>query len=92
MPCPPTATGAAARVFKPGRPFTHLCADTDQELTEYAVSIGMKAAWIQHPGTSRAHFDVTGKFLEKVMSDDRCVKMTRDEWARKRFPQHFEGD
>jgi hypothetical protein len=39
--------------------WSHLFADTEQELRDFARFIGLRAAWIQHPGTSRVHFDVT---------------------------------
>lgn len=79
IPCPATARGSAARVFKPGQLFTHLSADSEDELLEFAQSIGMNKRWIQNPGTSRFHFDVSLKFLNKVLADDRVeVLSTRD--------------
>lgn len=48
-----------ARVGKITARWSHLRADTDEELIAFAVRIGLRASWIQHPGTWRAHFDVT---------------------------------
>jgi Protein of unknown function (DUF4031) len=39
--------------------WSHLFADTERELRDFARFIGLRAAWIQHPGTNRVHFDVT---------------------------------
>jgi hypothetical protein len=65
------------RVFR-GRPSLHLMADSDEELIAYAESIGMRRAWIQHPGEWSCHFDVTGARLDRVMRDPRVVKLDRN--------------
>lgn len=36
----------------------HMTADTREELDAMAVAIGMRPAWIQHPGTWKEHYDV----------------------------------
>jgi Protein of unknown function (DUF4031) len=69
-------------VFR-GRKSAHLMADTDEELITYAESIGMKANWIQSPGTYSAHFDIVGIKLEKVLKDNRVIKLGREEWVEK---------
>lgn len=38
---------------------SHMMADTSAELMEMALKIGMKAEWIQYPGESTEHFDVS---------------------------------
>lgn len=67
-------------------------ADTDAELIEYAVSIGMRPDWIQRPGTSLCHFDLTGSRLQKVIDDPRVEKVGLNEMAalvmRKRVERH----
>ncbi len=74
------------RVFR-GRTHVHLCADTDQELIAYATSIGLKASWFQKSPTCN-HFDVTGRFMERVMKDTRVTKLSRfdlvNKWRAKR--------
>lgn len=95
MPCPPPSESACAqtkRVFKPGKPFTHLMADTEEELRAYAVSIGLKLSWIQHPGTNRVHFDVTGINLKKLLADPRVEKLDRDAWVKRAWPRGLSGD
>lgn len=44
-----------------GRPakWSHLMADTHDELEEIAHMLGLRPEWIQHPGTHREHYDVT---------------------------------
>ncbi len=37
----------------------HMMADNDSELIEFAKKLGMNPAWIQYPGTWKAHFDLT---------------------------------
>jgi hypothetical protein len=39
--------------------WSHLMADTDEELITFALSIGLRRGWIQYPGTWKTHFDVT---------------------------------
>lgn len=36
----------------------HMVADTTEELLAMADTIGVQRKWIQHPGTSREHFDI----------------------------------
>ena len=44
-----------------GRParWSHLMADTHDQLMQAAMDLGLKVEWIQHEGTHREHFDVT---------------------------------
>mgnify|MGYP000967534893 CR=1 FL=1 len=44
-----------------GRParWSHLMADTRDELMQAALDLGLRFEWIQHAGTHREHFDVT---------------------------------
>jgi hypothetical protein len=58
-----------------GKESAHLTADTEEELTVYARSIGMRPQWRQKYGTKYFHFDATGKFLEKVLTDERVRKI-----------------
>ena len=37
----------------------HLTADTTEELFEAADKLGLKARWVQHPGTPHEHLDVS---------------------------------
>lgn len=76
-----TKSAQAKRVFRAGRAFSHLMADTEAELRTYAKSIGLPTNWIQDSGTPRAHFDVTGRYLALVESDPRVIKMSLREWV-----------
>jgi len=66
-----------------GQLAAHLIADTEQELVAYAVSIGMRPRWLQHPGTRLAHFDLTGSRLARVLRDTAVRKLTRAEMVRR---------
>ncbi|MFJ2504065.1 DUF4031 domain-containing protein [Microbacterium sp. NPDC087592] len=39
--------------------WSHLIADTTEELLDFAKVLGLSPEWIQKPGTHREHFDVT---------------------------------
>lgn len=38
---------------------SHMIADSTEELLEMADKIGVQRKWLQHPGTSREHFDIS---------------------------------
>lgn len=48
-----------ARVGRIQARWSHLMADTDDELHAFAASIGLRRGWAQYPGTWRSHYDVT---------------------------------
>lgn len=39
--------------------WSHLMADSDDELNAFAAKLGLKQAWAQYPGTAMSHYDVT---------------------------------
>lgn len=39
--------------------WSHLFADTPEELAAVAEQLGLKPSWLQHAGTYREHYDVT---------------------------------
>lgn len=49
----------AARVGRITGVWSHLMADTSAELHEFAARLGLARRWVQYPGTSREHYDVT---------------------------------
>lgn len=48
-----------ARVGRLNAKWSHLMADTDDELHAFATKLGLKRAWHQKPGTPISHYDVT---------------------------------
>jgi len=39
--------------------WSHLVADTDDELHAFAARLGLRRSWAQYPGTPDSHYDVT---------------------------------
>lgn len=39
--------------------WSHLMADTTEELLAFGAQLGMRRRWLQHPGTALEHFDLT---------------------------------
>jgi len=48
-----------ARVGRLHARWSHLMADTDEELHAFAARLGLKRSWYQQPGTPISHYDVT---------------------------------
>lgn len=46
------------RVGKSFGSWSHLFADTQRELLDFADRLGLHESWIQHPDTHRVHFDL----------------------------------
>lgn len=63
-------------VFR-GRKHIHLMATDPLELNVYAQSIGLPLRWLQRDRHSVPHFDVTGKYMARVLGDRLVVKMDR---------------
>lgn len=53
-----------------GRParWSHLMADTHDELMQAALDLGLRREWIQHEGTHREHFDVTETVRQRALA------------------------
>lgn len=47
--------------------WSHLMADTDEELHEFAARLGLRRAWAQYPGTWKSHYDVTDPMRAKAL-------------------------
>lgn len=39
--------------------WSHLMADSSEELNEFAARLGLRRSWIQYPGKWKEHYDVT---------------------------------
>lgn len=48
-----------ARVGRLAARWSHLMADTDEELHAFAAQLGLRRSWAQYPGTWKSHYDVT---------------------------------
>lgn len=48
-----------AKVGRFNAVWSHLLADTDEELHAFAARLGLERSWHQHPGTPLSHYDVT---------------------------------
>ncbi|WP_454231231.1 DUF4031 domain-containing protein [Mycolicibacterium fortuitum] len=48
-----------ARVGRLNAVWSHLMADTDEELHVFAARLGLRRSWHQKPGTAISHYDVT---------------------------------
>lgn len=47
--------------------WSHLLADTDEELLAFAKRLGLQPAWLQHEGTPKVHFDVTDQMRARAI-------------------------
>jgi hypothetical protein len=48
-----------ARVGRIQSRWSHLIADTPEELRAFAARLGMRPEWVQYPGHPREHYDLT---------------------------------
>lgn len=49
----------AARVGRLTARWSHLVADSDDELHAFAAQLGLRRSWAQYEGTWKSHYDVT---------------------------------
>lgn len=47
--------------------WSHLYADTSEELAEIAFKLGLKPEWLQYAGTWKEHYDVTDQARMKAL-------------------------
>lgn len=57
-----------ARVGRFNARWSHLMADTREELDDFARRLGLRPSWIQHPGTPKEHYDVTDPVRVKALA------------------------
>lgn len=56
-----------ARVGRLQARWSHLMADTDEELHAFADRLGLKRSWHQKPGTAISHYDVTDSRRQEAL-------------------------
>ena len=57
-----------ARVGRLNARWSHLTADTRDELHEFAARIGLRRSWFQDKGDGRWHYDVTDPKREQAIA------------------------
>jgi hypothetical protein len=50
--------------------WSHLMADTDDELHAFAARLGLRRSWAQYPGTPKSHYDLTDSVRRRALSLD----------------------
>lgn len=45
----------------------HMIADTEEELEDIAIKLGLNLSWWQYKGTPKSHFDVSKSVREKAL-------------------------
>jgi hypothetical protein len=59
----------------------HLIADTSDELAAFAITLRLKPAWVQYPGTFREHYDVTESVRRRAI-EHGAIPITMREAGR----------
>lgn len=57
-----------ARVGRLAARWSHMFADTTDELVAFATSLGLREQWIQKADTHREHFDLTDRVRSRALS------------------------
>lgn len=61
------AAGGIARVGRINAKWSHLTADTDEELHAFAARLGLRRSWHQKPGIPISHYDVTDSKRDEAL-------------------------
>lgn len=78
-----SASAQAKRVFRAGRLYSHLSADSEEELVEFAKTVGLPINWLQSSGKYSFHFDVTGAWLDRLIKHPSVKKITVRAFGRR---------
>lgn len=57
-----------ARVGRINARWSHLMADTTDELHAFAARLGLRRSWIQHEGKPTEHYDVTDSKRDQALA------------------------
>ena len=60
--------GVRGEARRYGSLWSHLTADTEEELHVFAARIGLRRGWAQHSGTHRFHYDVIPRVRAKAVA------------------------
>lgn len=76
--------------------WSHLMADSSEELHAFAARIGLRRSWAQHEGTWKEHYDVTdSKRRAAIALGAIPIETGGDQWlaltARKRAARANDG-
>lgn len=66
----------AAIVWR-GKPRFHLCADSPQELHQFAAAIGVRPCWF-HRGARFAHYDITAEQRQEALAAGAVALESRE--------------
>jgi len=48
--------------------WSHMLADTPEELAAFAQQLGLKSVWLQNAGTPKEHYDVTDTVRKQALA------------------------
>lgn len=61
--------------------WSHMFADSSEELHDFAVKLGLKTSWLQNEGTWKEHYDVTDTTRREALKNG-AVPVTYRETAK----------
>jgi hypothetical protein len=69
---------AAAVIGGTRSTWSHLIADSSDELAAFATRLALKPGWVQFPGTFREHYDVTESVRRRAIEQGAIPISMRD--------------
>lgn len=70
-----------ATVGKFSSRWSHLTADTPDELRSFALKIGLRTSWVQYPGTYKEHYDLTEGMRQRALRNGATAITIREAGA-----------
>jgi hypothetical protein len=58
-------------------------ADSGQTLRAFGRDVGLPENWLQHPGTPRVHFDISGKWLNFILHHPEVTVLALRQWIER---------
>ena len=82
-----------ATVGRHSSKWSHLTADSPEELLEFAQKIGLRSSWIQYPGTWKEHFDLTeGKRQQALKNGAVAIDLYKSGQLMKERRERLTGE